>query len=130
MGREGAPIDDFSVHVRVSETRATVTVAGDLDVATAPVLRAELEGLVADGARRLIIDLRQVTFIESVALGVIIAAHKQLAGVDDKSLCVVLDPAQTTLRKVFMVTGLDNVFPVHPTPEAAEGDCADDPPAA
>ena len=70
-----------------------------------------------------------MTFIESVALGVIIAARKQL-GTGDKSLCVVLDPGQTTIRKVFSVTGLDGVFPIHPTPEAAEEDCADDPSAA
>ncbi len=93
-GREGAPVDDFSVHVRVSETQATVTVAGDLDVATAPVLREQLQALIAEGAQRLMVDLRRVTFIESVALGVIIAARKQL-GSADKRLCVVLDPGQT-----------------------------------
>jgi len=70
-----------------------------------------------------------VTFIESVALGVIIAARKQL-GTGDKNLCVVLDPGQTTIRRVFSVTGLDGVFPIYPTPEAAEEDCADDPSAA
>ncbi|MEA2974192.1 MAG: anti-sigma factor antagonist [Actinomycetota bacterium] len=117
------------MQVRVSETRATVAVAGDLDVATAPILREQLQALIADGAQRLIVDLRRVTFIESVALGVIIGTRKQL-GWADKSLCVVLDPNQTTIRKVFTVTGLDVVFPIHPTPEAAEEDSADDPSAA
>ena len=66
-----------------------------------------------------------MTFIESVALGVIIAARKQL-GTGDKGVCVVLDPGQTTIRKVFTVTGLDGVFRIHPTPEH----CVDDPSAA
>ena len=117
------------MHVRISETQATVAVAGDLDVATAPILREQLLALVAEGAQRLIVDLRRVTFIESVALGVIIGARRRL-GSADKGLCVVVDPSQTTIRKVFSVTGLDDVFPIHPTLEAAEEDGADDPSAA
>jgi anti-sigma B factor antagonist len=109
--------------------RAVVAVAGELDVSTAPVLRERLRSAIAGGARRLVVDLRRVTFIESVGLGVMIGARKQL-GAGDRSLCVVLDPGQTSIRKVFRVTGLDEVFPVHPTPEAAEEHCADDPPAA
>ncbi len=122
-------MDDFSVHARTSGTQATVSVRGDLDASTAPMLRQRLQSVIADGARRLVLDLRRVTFIESVALGVIIAARKQL-GSGDKSLCVVLDPGQTSIRKVFRVTGLDQVLPVYATAEAAEEECADDPPAA
>lgn len=113
----------------MSGAQATITVVGDLDAFTASILRDRLQSAIADGAQRFVLDLRQVTFIESVALGVIIAAHKHLGSVD-KSLCVVLDPRQGSIRKVFRVTGLDGVFPIHPTPEAAEEDCADDPPAA
>jgi len=122
-------VDDGSVHARMSGSQATITVAGDLDARAAPVLRERLQAAIAGGARRLVLDLRRVTFIESVALGVIIAARKQL-GAGEKSLCVVLDPGQTAIRKVFRVTGLDEVFPVYPTPEAAQDDCADDPSAA
>ncbi len=125
----GPQLNDFTVHARMSGAQATVTVIGDLDAATAGVLREQLHSLIADGAHALVLDLRRVTFIESVALGVIIAAHKQL-GSSDRTLCIVLEPGQNTIRKVFKVTGLDGVFPVHSTPEAAEEDCADDPPAA
>ncbi len=122
-------MDEFTVKARVSGTLAVVMVAGDLDAATAAIFRERLQSVIADGARRLVLDLRRVTFIESVALGVIIAVRKHLGG-GEKSLCVVLDQAQTSIRKIFKVTGLDGVLPVHPTPEAAEDDCADDQPAA
>lgn len=122
-------MDDFTVHARVSGAVATVTITGDLDGATTCTLRERLQSLIADGAERLVLDLRQVTYIESVALGVIIAARKRL-GPGDKSLCVVVEPSQVTIRKVFKVTGLDEVFPVHATLEAAEEDCAVDPSAA
>ncbi|MEA2717090.1 MAG: anti-sigma factor antagonist [Actinomycetota bacterium] len=122
-------MDDFAVHTQVSGSQAVVTVVGDLDAVAAPVLRQRLHEAIGGGATRVVLDLRRATFIESVALGVIVAARKQLGGVD-KSLCIVLEPGQTSMRKVFAVTGLDRVFPVHPTPEAAADDCADDPPAA
>ncbi len=122
-------MDDFSVHARTSGTLATLSVTGDLDASTADQLRDRLQSAVGGGVRRVVLDLRRVTFIESVALGVIIAARKDL-GSGDKSLCVVLGPGQTAIRKVFRVTGLDQVFPIHATAEAAEEDCADDLPAA
>jgi anti-sigma B factor antagonist len=118
-------MDDFSVHAQLSGTLAVVTVGGDLDAAAAPFLRSKLQELITDGADRVVLDLRRVTFIESVALGVIIAARRMLGGAE-RSLCVVLNPGQASIRKVFTVTGLDRVFPVHPTIEAAEAHCAGD----
>jgi anti-sigma B factor antagonist len=120
-------MDDFTVHARLSGRLAVVSVGGDLDAAAAPVLRSKLHEVVGEGAERIVLDLRRVTFIESVALGVIIAARRLLGGAE-RSLCVVLDPGQATIRKVFTVTGLDRVFPVHATIEAAEEHCTDDAP--
>ena len=122
-------MNDFTVHVRVSGRQAVIDVAGELDAASAPVLRQRLQTAIADGATRLVVDLRRVTFIESVGLGVIIAIRKRL-GNADRSLCLVLDLTQTSIRKVFKVTGLDHVFPIHSTPEAAAEDSAHDPSAA
>jgi len=122
-------MDDVTVEARVSGTQAVVTVVGDLDAATSPILREKLQSVIGEGATRLVIDLRRVTFIESVALGVIVATRRQLGGFE-KSLCIVLRPEQASIRKVFAVTGLDKVFPVHPTLESAEEDCAADDPSA
>jgi len=95
-------VDRFTMEARQSGTQAVIVVAGDLDAATAPAFRERLRSVIAGGATRLVLDLRRVTFV---------------------------DPGQTSIRKVFRVTGLDEVFPVHTTPEAAEDDCVD-PPAA
>ncbi len=122
-------MDDFTVDARVSGPLAVVTVSGDLDAARAPALREKLQAVIGGGATHIVLDLRRVTFIESVALGVIVAARRQVGGTD-KSVCIVLRPDQQSLRKVFEMTGLDKVLPVHPNLEAAEEDCADDPPAA
>jgi anti-sigma B factor antagonist len=84
-----------------------VTAAGELDLYGADSLRAELDRVEADGAARLIVDLLRVTFLDSSALGVLVACSKRLQPGGGKVVLVTDDPR--TLR-VFEVTGLDRVF--------------------
>lgn len=107
---------------------AIVTVEGEIDAHTAPVLKDRLLELVEQGIDRLVVDLRLVTFIESVGLGTLVAARKRLRHFD-KSLCLVLDADQSVLRRTFEITGLDKVFPIHATVEAAVEDCLQEPAA-
>jgi anti-sigma B factor antagonist len=107
---------------------AVVVVHGEIDANTAPRLRDRLLELVGEGTDRMVVDLRGVTFIESVGLGTLVAARKRLRQ-SDKSLCLVLDPDQKVLRRTFEITGLDRVFPIHPTVEAAVEDCLREPAA-
>ena len=53
---------------------AVVIVEGDLDLATAPQLEAVIAGLVADGHRRLVIDLSDATFLDSIGIGMLFLA--------------------------------------------------------
>ena len=78
LGREGPPMNDFTVQARVSGTQAVVTVERRPRRRHAPPSCARsCMAVIAGGADRLVLDLRRVTFIESVALGVIIAARRQ-----------------------------------------------------
>ncbi len=66
---------DFQFDVR-HEARATViTVAGELDLASSGALERELGALTDVGLT--IVDLRELTFIDSTGLGVLIHAHQQ-----------------------------------------------------
>src|SRR5688572_598629 len=111
-------MDGFKVDAEVVGTQAVVTVAGEIDALTAPILKEELLALVATGVQRVVVDLREVTFIESVGLGTLVAARKRLAA-GDKSLCLVIGDDQARIRVPFEITRLDDVFPIHPTREAA-----------
>jgi hypothetical protein len=57
--------DAFDVHVRRSESRVDVVVRGELDLATAPRLRAVLDEVVASGIAELGLDLRALDFMDS-----------------------------------------------------------------
>jgi anti-sigma B factor antagonist len=68
-----------------------VEVGGEIDLNSAPALRECLNQTIDAGSRRLVVDLRQASFIDSVGLGVLIGARRRLlahAG-DDGSLQLV-----------------------------------------
>src|SRR5215210_5239200 len=62
--------------------------AGELDMATAPALRNRLDAAVDAGAKRIVLDLATVSFIDSVAMAAIIHARTRLG--DAGRLAVVI----------------------------------------
>ena len=84
-----------------------VSVSGELDVATAGRLREELDLTAERDARRVIVDLIGLTFIDSVALGVLTEGAQRLRA--DGGVCVVVSQDPRILR-VFQITGLDRIF--------------------
>lgn len=67
--------DYFSLHVRRDKQAATLAASGELDLMAAPALRTQLERTWQTGADRVIVDLRDVQFIDSTAIHIILGAH-------------------------------------------------------
>jgi anti-anti-sigma factor len=86
---------------------------GELDSASAPPLRADVRRLFEDGERHSIVfDLSDVTFVDSVGLGVFFAAHRmaeRCGGV------VALACAKAAVRGSLESTGLSRTLLVAPT---------------
>ena len=61
----------FQVRVRRVGATAHVAAAGEIDMLTAPQLQAELDGAIADGAHRVVLDLRDVAFLGSSGIAII-----------------------------------------------------------
>jgi anti-sigma B factor antagonist len=98
-----------------SAAASVVAVEGELDLASAPELKRELSEAVRSGSRRLIIDLSGVTFIDSTALGVLVALQKNLD--DDARLAIA--GAEGDVLQIFELTGLDATFEMFPSFEDA-----------
>ena len=81
-----------------------ISIAGEIDVATAPGVLNALEEVKGQGVTKLIFDLSRVTFMDSTGLGVMVTARREL---DDGLRLVV---TESNVRKVFEVTGLDTLF--------------------
>jgi anti-sigma B factor antagonist len=93
-------------------------VGGELDLSTAPSLRQELEALIEGGAKDLVVNLEGLGFMDSSGLGVLVGAHKRLEGSGGR---VALVCREGPTLKVLAITGLDRVFPIHPSVDAALG---------
>ena len=93
-----------------------LAVRGEIDVAAAPGLREQLIALIEDGTDRLLVDLEGVDFIDSTGLGVLVGAVRRARAADGD---VRLVCTNSRLRKVFDVTGLDEVFVIADTVDDA-----------
>ena len=88
---------------------AVLTVVGELDIATAPRLRAAVGDLMGQGVRHLEMDLEGCTFIDSTGMGAMLwAAHRlQAAGGDLRAAHLHGAPA-----RALEAAGLERVFQI------------------
>jgi anti-sigma B factor antagonist len=98
--------------VRRSDDVAVVTLAGEVDLYTAPEFREVLLRSIDEGARHVIVDLSSVTFVDSTALGVLVGGAKRL-GPHQGSLLIVCGLEE--IRRVLEIAGLAGVFAIHRT---------------
>lgn len=93
-----------------------VTADGELDVGTAPELRRVVNAALDDAGGTLIVDLTEVTFMDSTTLGVLIGAYNRLRETGGVLALVCPDDR---IRRVFRITGLDKVFTLFNTVDEA-----------
>lgn len=96
-----------------------VAVSGEVDIYTASSLDERLSALVAEGHTRIVVDMRDVDFLDSTGLGVLVKTLKRVRE-QDGSLEVVA--SSDRILKVFRITGLDRVVTLHESmPETLAG---------
>ncbi|HLX89245.1 MAG TPA: STAS domain-containing protein [Acidimicrobiales bacterium] len=93
-----------------------LTVRGEVDVSTAPELRERLLLLAERGRTTAVVDLSEVSFVDSTALGVLVSGVKRLRSAGGDLTLVVTQPH---ISKVFEITGLTDVFRIFPTLDQA-----------
>jgi anti-sigma B factor antagonist len=96
---------------------------GEVDLYAAPAFRTELLSVIDSGARNVIVDLSETTFIDSTALGVLLAIRKRLSS----GTMISIVSADRNILRSLEITGLDRVFRIYATVELAlnaNGDAA------
>jgi anti-sigma B factor antagonist len=104
------PLSDDLVAIETVEcdaVRASVKVAGDLDIATAPTLWGLLQAHLAVGRRFLRLDLAGLTFLDAAALSGIVGAHHD--ALDRRGTLVLTGVSERTAR-VLRLAALDTVL--------------------
>jgi stage II sporulation protein AA (anti-sigma F factor antagonist) len=96
-------LDTLRVDVDHEDEGVIVNVAGELDPLTAETLDDQVDGLVLAGYPSVVLDLREVTFLDSSGLRALIRAHGEMAR-HGRSLQL-RSPSQS-VRRVLELTGL------------------------
>jgi anti-sigma B factor antagonist len=106
----------LTIKTRHETDYTIVTVAGPIDITTVAGLRERLFELAVTG-QPLVADLDQVGFIDSTGLGVLVGTAKRAASAGGMLQVV---SAQSNIRKLFRITGLDSEIPLAHTLEEAQ----------
>lgn len=88
-----------------------VRLGGELDLYNAPELRETLVTLVGERQTRIVLDLTEVEFVDSTALGVLIEARSRM---EDRKAFLLAAPNLET-RRALQISGLDQHLSVHAT---------------
>jgi anti-sigma B factor antagonist len=86
-----------------------LAVSGELDMATAPELRERLDAALEAGVRRIVVDLQELTFLDSIALAMLLHASRRLG--DEGRMAVVVAP-DSYVRLIFEVAGMPHCVDV------------------
>lgn len=105
---------------RVDEATHVLVVHGEVDLFTAPEFNERISALIDAGVQRVVVDLTDVSFIDSSSLGVLIGAHKRLAAeAADGEPGLIVVCSNRAIVSTFQITGLDQVFRIVTTREDA-----------
>lgn len=100
---------NLQIDVRNEDEVYTVNVKGEIDAYTAPQLKEQLDSIVSEHGVKVIINLEEVSYIDSTGLGIFVGALKstrkndgtlQLVGVNDR------------VKRLFKITGLHEIIDI------------------
>lgn len=108
---------NFRMKVHLAENQPPIIeLEGEVSVYTAPQLKQQMLNHHGQGIKHSVVDLTNVDYLDSTALGVLIGGLKQARDKDGNLVLVCPSPK---IRRVFMVTGLDKIFDIFDTVDDA-----------
>ena len=109
-------MEALSVSHAVVDGQSVVSVRGEIDLDSAPDLRSKLLHVLGNGNGGLVLDLHEVTFADSTALGVLVGTERRAHALGGR---VRIAAATVRFRQLLEMTGLDVIFPSYDTVEDA-----------
>ena len=94
----------------VDDELAVISVTGYLDFDAAPRLKDSLVDRIEAGSTHLVVDLTEVGFIDSTAIGVLVGTLKTL---EELSGSLVVVCTNENVRSIFELVGLDEIITLH-----------------
>jgi anti-sigma B factor antagonist len=95
-----------------------VKLTGEIDLAVAPSLQDQLQELRAQGATTIVVDLLEATFLDSIALGILVDGLRRCREAGGDMRLIVVEPR---ILKVLEITGLSDLFTLYASADDAKG---------
>ena len=93
-----------------------IALSGEVDLYTAPEFKQQLLEIIGKGGKDVVVDLSDTTFIDSTTLGVLVGGVKRLRPNGGQLSLVCSD---RNITKIFEITGLNKVFDIYESRDAA-----------
>ena len=103
----------MNFHIQDEEIDAEthiIELGGEIDLYTAPEFKQQLLEVIGQGAKEVVVDFSDTTFIDSTTLGVLVGGVKRLRPNGGRLSLVCND---RNITKIFEITGLNKVFPIY-----------------
>jgi anti-sigma B factor antagonist len=104
-GTNGTPL--LSVKVEGSGSRVFVQLKGELDISTAPLLQTTLADVLGDTPEEIVLNLADVSYVDSTGLSLFITATKRARAQGGK---LVLQNPQESTQRLLEITNLTDYF--------------------
>lgn len=95
---------------RTIRGHTVLRISGELDIATAAVLRDRIAAVLDDTVLPVIIDLSRVSFCDASGLTMLITVQRRA---NARGRTVALAGPRPNVRKLLRITGLDQAFPIY-----------------
>lgn len=105
---------EFSVAEHNHGPAWVLTIAGELDLRTSPQLEQSLDRVWASGAELVILDLRQIEFMDSTGLRVLLSAHQRA---QERGRRFALVRGADQVERVLTLTGVRDLLTVVDSPD-------------
>jgi len=102
---------------------AVITPPAEIDHTNAKPLQDEMKAALERGIITVVIDMSKTTFCDSAALATLCEAHQRASAMNANLRLVISQPG---IRRIFEITGLDEVMPIYASLDAAESNIADE----
>lgn len=95
---------------QLGDSSYVISLTGEVDLYTAPEFKQQLLDVINQGAKEVVVDFSNTTFIDSTTLGVLVGGVKRLRTNEGQLSLVCSD---RNITKIFEITGLDRVFTIY-----------------
>lgn len=98
---------ELKIRKEMLDHSTNIYLSGEVDIYTSKYFKEELNNIVDSSKLDVIIDFKELNYIDSTGLGILVGALKK---VKQNNKEVYITNIKDSIKKLFIITGLDKLF--------------------